>query len=63
VKFKPGENLPASAAAVLASAGHDAGTVSGEGLTGAPDPDVVSAATGAGRAAVREGDLPGSWPG
>jgi hypothetical protein len=46
VRFKLGENLPASAAAVLASAGHDVDTVAGEGLTGARDPDVVSAATG-----------------
>jgi predicted nuclease of predicted toxin-antitoxin system len=52
VKFKLDENLPASAAATLASAGHDVDTVQGEGLTGAPDPDVVSAATGAGRILV-----------
>jgi predicted nuclease of predicted toxin-antitoxin system len=52
VKFKPAENLPASAAATLASAGHDVDTVPVEGLTGARDPDVVSAATGAGRILV-----------
>ena len=52
MKFKPGENLPSSAAATLARAGQDAGTVPGEGLTGAPGPDVVSAATGAGRILV-----------
>ncbi len=52
MKFKPGENLPASAAAILAGAGHDVDTVPGEGLTGAPDPDVVSAATGASRILV-----------
>jgi Domain of unknown function (DUF5615) len=52
VTVKPGENLPASAAATLAGAGHDAGTVPGEGLTGAAGPDVVSAATGAGRILV-----------
>lgn len=49
MKFEVDENLPASAAAILASAGHDVDTVPAEGLTGAPDPDVVSAATGAGR--------------
>jgi predicted nuclease of predicted toxin-antitoxin system len=48
-KFKLGENLPASSAAVLASAGHDAGTVSNEGMTGAPDQDIIAAATSAGR--------------
>jgi hypothetical protein len=52
VKFKPGGNLPGSAAGILAGAGHDAGTVRGEGLTGAAGPDVVSAATGAGRILV-----------
>ena len=52
MKFKVDENLPASAAAILASAGHDIDTVPAEGLTGAPDPDVVSAATGAGRILV-----------
>jgi len=52
VKFKLDENLPASAAAILAGAGHDVDTVSVEGLTGARDPDVVSAATGAGRILV-----------
>jgi predicted nuclease of predicted toxin-antitoxin system len=46
VKFKLDENLPASAAAILADAGHDVDTVPAEGLTGARDPDVVSAATG-----------------
>ena len=49
MKFEVDENLPASAAAILASAGHDVDTVPAEGLTSAPDPDVVSAATGAGR--------------
>lgn len=52
MKFKLDENLPASATTILASAGHDVDTVPGEGLTGAPDPDVVSAATGAGRILV-----------
>jgi Domain of unknown function (DUF5615) len=49
VKFKLDENLPASSAAVLASAGHDVDTVTAEGLTGAPDQDVVTAATAADR--------------
>ncbi len=49
MKFKLDENLPASAAAVLTSGGHDADTVSAEGLTGAPDQDIVAAATAAGR--------------
>jgi hypothetical protein len=44
VKFKLDGNLPTSAAAVLASAGHDTDTVVAEGLAGAPDPDVVLAA-------------------
>jgi predicted nuclease of predicted toxin-antitoxin system len=45
VKFKLDENLPASAAEVLADAGHNTDTVTGEGLTGAPDQSVVAAAT------------------
>jgi predicted nuclease of predicted toxin-antitoxin system len=49
VKFKLDENLPVSSAAILASAGHDVDTVGQEGLSGAPDPDVVVAATAAGR--------------
>jgi Domain of unknown function (DUF5615) len=36
MRFKLDENLPASAAAILASAGHDVDTVPGEGLTAAP---------------------------
>jgi predicted nuclease of predicted toxin-antitoxin system len=49
VKFKLDENLPASSAAELTDAGHDVDTVADEHLTGAPDPDVVDAATAAGR--------------
>jgi hypothetical protein len=41
VKFKLDENLPASSAAILASAGHDVDTVAEEALAGAPDQDVV----------------------
>jgi predicted nuclease of predicted toxin-antitoxin system len=44
VKFKLDENLPASSANVLARVGHDVDTVTGEGLKGAPDQDVVAAA-------------------
>jgi predicted nuclease of predicted toxin-antitoxin system len=49
VKFKLDENLPVSSAAVLTAAGHDIDTVPGEGLTGRPDQDIVSAATTAER--------------
>jgi predicted nuclease of predicted toxin-antitoxin system len=49
VKFKLDENLPASSAAILEAAGHNVDTVTAEGLTGAPDHDVVTAATVAGR--------------
>jgi predicted nuclease of predicted toxin-antitoxin system len=49
VKFKLDENLPASSAAILASAGHDVDTVTAEDLTGAADQDVVTAATAADR--------------
>jgi predicted nuclease of predicted toxin-antitoxin system len=49
VKFKLDENLPASSATILASAGHDVDTISAEDLTGAPDRDVVAAASAAGR--------------
>ncbi len=37
VKLKLDENLPASSAAILQTAGHDVDTVIAEGLTGAPD--------------------------
>jgi hypothetical protein len=36
VKFKLDENLPVSAAGVLAAAGHDVDTVPGEHLAGRP---------------------------
>lgn len=49
MKFKLDENLPASSAAILASAGHDVDTVTQEGLIGVSDQDVVAAATAAGR--------------
>lgn len=49
MKFKLDENLPVSSSAILASAGHDVDTVAAEGLVGAPDQDVVAAATAVGR--------------
>jgi predicted nuclease of predicted toxin-antitoxin system len=52
VKFKLDENLPVSAAAILTGAGHDVDTVGQEGLSGAPDPDVVAAASAAGRVLI-----------
>jgi len=45
VRLKPDKNIPASAAAVATQLGHDADTVIGEGLAGAPDADVLMAAT------------------
>ena len=52
MKFKLDENLPASAASKLTDAGHDVDTVVDENLVGAPDPDVVSAATTAERIVI-----------
>ncbi len=52
MKFKLDENLPVSSAATLTSAGHDVDTVTDEDLIGAPDRDVVAAATAAGRILV-----------
>jgi uncharacterized protein (DUF433 family)/predicted nuclease of predicted toxin-antitoxin system len=49
MRFKLDENLPVSAAAILASAGHDVDTIGQEGLSGAPDTDVAAAATAAER--------------
>jgi hypothetical protein len=48
VKFKLDENLPVSAASVLAAAGHDVDTVPGEHLAGRPDQEVVVASTASG---------------
>jgi hypothetical protein len=45
VKFKLDENLPVSSVVILTSVGHDVDTVTQEGLVGAPDRDVVAAAT------------------
>lgn len=52
MKFKLDENLPVSSAAILTNVGHDVDTVTDEGLVGAPDRDVVAAATAAGRILV-----------
>ena len=52
MKFKLDENLPVSAASILAAAGHDVDTVPGEHLTGRPDQDVVAASTAAGRVLI-----------
>lgn len=49
MKVKLDENIPRRAAEVLTRAGHEIDTVVEEGLTGSPDPDVVGAATTAGR--------------
>ena len=49
MKFKLDENLPVELVADLRGLGHDADTVSGEGLSGAADPAVVDAAFSAGR--------------
>ena len=47
MKFKLDENLPVSSAAILARAGHDVDTVGEEGLSGAPDAEVVAAVAAA----------------
>ena len=52
MNFKLDENLPASAAVALTRTGHDADTVAAEGLQGAPDRDVVTAAATAGRVLI-----------
>lgn len=49
MRLKLDENIPTSVRALLSAAGHEVDTVSTEGLTGAPDPAVVSAATEAHR--------------
>ena len=52
MKVKLDENLPVSSAAILTSTGHDVDTVTEEDLVGVPDPDVVTAATAAGRTLI-----------
>lgn len=49
MKVKLDENLPRSARQLLERAGHDVDTVHDEELEGAPDPEVLAAATAAGR--------------
>ena len=49
MKFKLDENLPVSSAAILTSAGHDVDTVTQRGPDRRAGPDVVTAATAAGR--------------
>jgi predicted nuclease of predicted toxin-antitoxin system len=49
VKFKIDENLPVELLMDLRGLGHDADTVTGEGLRGAADPAVVDAALAADR--------------
>jgi predicted nuclease of predicted toxin-antitoxin system len=49
VKFKLDENLPVELVTDLRALGHDADTVTGEGLRGAADPAVVDAALAADR--------------
>ena len=41
MKFKVDENLPAELKSDLVAAGHDAELIVDEGLTGAPDPQVM----------------------
>jgi hypothetical protein len=52
VKFKLDENLPASSASALIGSGHDVDSLIDEGLAGAPDTDVVAAATAAARVLI-----------
>lgn len=52
MKLKLDENLPADAVAAARRAGFDVDTVLDEGLAGAPDGDVVQAATREGRPVV-----------
>jgi predicted nuclease of predicted toxin-antitoxin system len=49
VRFKLDENLPVELVTDLRGLGHDADTVTGEGLGGAADPAVVDAALAADR--------------
>ena len=49
MKFKLDENLPVELATDLRGLGHDADTVTDEGLRGAADPTVVNAAFAADR--------------
>ena len=52
MRFKIDENLPDEAAAVLASAGHDATTVGQQGRSGAPDETLAELCRNENRALV-----------
>jgi hypothetical protein len=52
VRVKPDENITVDARTLLAALGHDVDTVADEQLVGSPDPDVLAAAVGGGRALV-----------
>lgn len=45
MKFKVDENLPVQCVHLLRDAGHDAVSVSDQGLTGAPDPRIAKVCT------------------
>lgn len=42
MKFKVDENLPEEAVRLLKEAGHDASTITAQGMAGDPDPDLAS---------------------
>ena len=52
MKFKVDEHLPIEVGSILTEAGHDAETVVGEALTGAPDPKLAEVALEERRALV-----------
>lgn len=52
MRVKLDENLPRRVAPLLADAGHDVDSVHDEGLAGAPDPEVATAATAADRLVI-----------
>jgi predicted nuclease of predicted toxin-antitoxin system len=52
VRIKLDENITTDASVVARDLGHDIDTVNAEGLTGAPDVDVLAAATRGGRLLV-----------
>lgn len=52
MRLKLDENLPVAAAIPLRELGHDVDTVHDEALAGAADPQVIAAATAAGRALI-----------
>jgi predicted nuclease of predicted toxin-antitoxin system len=49
MRIKLDENIPVSLVTALDALGHDVDSVTQEGLTGKPDPDVWSGAQGCGR--------------